>query len=121
MLDPRTSEGSKSGVNWIRRKEQSILAAMARRQQGLAHAGHILDQHMSFGQQGDDGQPDDFGLAQDDEPDVFDQSIREGKEFIEFIDRGFGDLGRIHAVRSTDGASASGPTLVLRDASTINH
>ena len=30
MLDPRTSDGSRSGVNWIRRNEQSILAAMAR-------------------------------------------------------------------------------------------
>ena len=30
MLEPSTSDGSKSGVNWILRKEQSILAASAR-------------------------------------------------------------------------------------------
>ena len=48
-------------------------------QQGLAHAGHVLDQDMAFGQQRDHGEPDDVGLAQDHEADVVHQSIGESR------------------------------------------
>ena len=46
-------------------------------QQGLAHSGHVLDQDVPLGQQGDDGQPDDLGLAEDHQADVLHQSIGE--------------------------------------------
>src|SRR4051812_32011990 len=39
MLEPMTSEGSRSGVNWIRRNEQSILAARARASRVLPTPG----------------------------------------------------------------------------------
>ena len=39
MLEPRTSEGSKSGVNWIRLNEQSMLAAIARASKVLPTPG----------------------------------------------------------------------------------
>ena len=36
----------------------------------LAHARHVLDQNMPLRQQGDDGQPNHFRLAENDRPDV---------------------------------------------------
>ena len=90
-------------------------------QQCLAHAGHVLDQHVSLGQEGDDGEPDHFGLPQDHESDVFNQSIREGKKFVEVSNRRFSDLGRIHAVRSTDGSMRLVQPWSYAHEFTINH
>ena len=39
----------------------------------FADARHVFQQDMLAGQQGHDGKPDDFGLAQDDAADVFAQ------------------------------------------------
>ena len=52
-------------------------------QQRLAHAGHVLDQDVPLGEQGDDGEPDDVGLAQDDQADILHQAIGQGEQLVE--------------------------------------
>ena len=91
------SEGSRSGVNWSRRNEQSMLAARARASRVLPTPGHVLDQDVPLGQQGHDGQLDDLGLAQDDRPDVLQQAIDEGEGLGQ---RRCGDLGRIGGIHA---------------------
>ena len=52
-------------------------------QQRLAYAGDIFDQDVPLGQQGDDGEPDDFGLAEDHQADVLHQAIGQGEQLVE--------------------------------------
>ena len=67
---PVTSVGSRSGVNWIRRNEQSIDRAMAFASMVLPTPGHVLDQEVPLGHQGDEGQTDLAVLAPHDPLDV---------------------------------------------------
>ena len=50
---PVTSEGSRSGVNWIRRTEQSMLRASALLSIVLPTPGHVLDEQVALGEQHD--------------------------------------------------------------------
>jgi hypothetical protein len=47
MERPVTSDGSRSGVNWIRRNVHPRLRAMAFGEDRLARAGHVLDQQVA--------------------------------------------------------------------------
>ena len=67
---PVTSLGSRSGVNWMRRTEQSMRAGQRLGEHRLADAGHVLDEQVALGEQHDQRQPDDVGLALDDLLDV---------------------------------------------------
>ncbi len=51
---PVTSEGSRSGVNWMRRTVESMLRARALAQLGLADAGDVLDEEVTLRQQHDE-------------------------------------------------------------------
>ena len=65
-----TSVGSRSGVNWIRRKEQPSDAGDRLGQHGLAGARHVLDEQMSLTQQRHQCQPHLGVLAHDHPLDV---------------------------------------------------
>ena len=69
-------------MNWIRRNEQSMLAARARASSVLPTPGHVLDQDVPLGQQRDHGQLDDLGLAQDDRADVLQQPVQQRHQFV---------------------------------------
>ena len=60
------SEGSRSGVNWIRRTEQSIERASALASMVLPTPGHVLDQQVALGEQHHQGEVDRAALALDD-------------------------------------------------------
>ena len=51
-------------MNWMRWKRAVEAAGQRLGQQRLADAGHVLDEQVALGQQGDEGQVDDLGLAQ---------------------------------------------------------
>ena len=57
---PVTSDGSRSGVNWMRWKRAVDRAGERLGQHRLADAGHVLDQQVALAEQGDERQPD-FG------------------------------------------------------------
>ena len=69
-VTPMTSEGSRSGVNWIRANVQSIERGQRLRQARLADAGDVLDQEVALGDQAQQRELDDLGLALDDPLDV---------------------------------------------------
>ena len=73
MLDPRTSDGEQVRSELDSPERTVDTGGEGPGQQGLADAGDVLDQDVPFGQQGDDGEPDHLGLAEDHESDVFDQ------------------------------------------------
>ena len=58
-MKPVMSEGSTSGVNWMRRG-----------QRGFAQARHVLDEHVARADQGNQQVIDDGILADDDLPDI---------------------------------------------------
>ena len=60
------SLGSRSGVNWTRRTEQSIDRASALASIVLPTPGHVLDEQVPLGEQHGDGEPDRLALALDD-------------------------------------------------------
>ncbi|MEJ7702345.1 MAG: hypothetical protein WKF47_01035 [Geodermatophilaceae bacterium] len=45
-----TSLGSRSGVNWMRRTEQSMRAGQRLGEHRLADAGDVLDEQVALGQ-----------------------------------------------------------------------
>ena len=67
---PVTSEGSRSGVNWMRAHRAVDAAGQRLAELGLADAGHVLDEEVALGEQHDQGGVDDVGLARDDALDV---------------------------------------------------
>ena len=69
-------------MNWIRRNEQSILAARARARSVLPTPGHVLDQDVPLGQKRDHGELDDFGLAQHHLADVLQQPIAQALQVV---------------------------------------
>ena len=75
MDSPVTSEGSRSGVNWMRRKVQPRLLAMRLGEHGLAGAGHVLDQQVALAQQRHEREAHLGVLADDDPLDVGDDLI----------------------------------------------
>ena len=81
-LVPIRSLGSRSGVNWMRWKEQARLRAQRLGQQRLADAGHVLDQEVPLGQQGDQGEMDDLGLAEEDGAQVAFELVNEGERLL---------------------------------------
>ncbi len=60
------SLGSRSGVNWMRRTEQSSGPGERLGQHRLADAGDVLDEQVTLGEQDGQRQADDLGLALDD-------------------------------------------------------
>lgn len=70
MLNPDTSEGSRSGVNWMRANEQSRLRASALASVVLPIPGHILDEYVPVDQQRDQQQLRGLCLADDDLGDI---------------------------------------------------
>ena len=70
METPVTSLGSRSGVN-CRRLDRAVDGPGQRLgQRRLADAGHVLDQQVALGEQGDQRDPDDLRLADQDTFDV---------------------------------------------------
>ena len=65
-LTPVMSLGSRSGVNWTRRTEQSMDLAKALASCVLPDAWHVLDQDVPLGQQHGEGKADRAWLAGDD-------------------------------------------------------
>jgi hypothetical protein len=71
IVVPVTSEGSRSGVNWMRRKVDDVVVGLVvddavaegLGEGGLARAGVVLEQHVAVGEQGDDEQLDDLVAA----------------------------------------------------------
>ena len=62
---PVMSDGSRSGVNWIRRTEQAIERPRALASMVLPTPGHVLDEQVTLGQQHDQGEVDRAPLALD--------------------------------------------------------
>jgi hypothetical protein len=73
IVTPVTSEGSRSGVNWIRLWVPWTLAARARASWVLPVPGHVLEQQVALGEQAGEGQPGDVLLAEDGLFDVADE------------------------------------------------
>ena len=70
IVTPVTSEGSRSGVNWMRSPSASQRGGQRAGQRGLADAGHVLDQQVALGEQAHQCQFDGVPLALDDPLDV---------------------------------------------------
>ena len=62
------SVGRRSGVNCTRLKSRVEGAGQRLGQRGLAHARHVLHEHVPAGQEGGQEVADHLGLAQDDPP-----------------------------------------------------
>ena len=60
---PVTSDGSRSGVNWMRRHVPPIERAMRLGERRLADAGHVLDEEVALGEQADEREVDGAPLA----------------------------------------------------------
>ena len=112
MLDPSTSEGSKSGVNWIRRKEQSILAAMARARSVLPTPGTSSIRTCPSASRATTASRITSGLPRTTSPTFSISRFERERSSSRSGNAGSIDLGRIHAVRSTY-SSSSGHTLVI--------
>ena len=69
-LTPVTSEGSRSGVNWIREKGDVERAGERLREHRLADAGEVLDDHVPLGDQAEDAEPERVGRRVDDPGEV---------------------------------------------------
>ena len=59
---PVTSEGSRSGVNWMRAHRAVDAAGQRLAEHRLADAGHVLDQQVALGEQHDQGGVTTSGL-----------------------------------------------------------
>ena len=64
MSVPVTSEGSRSGVNWMRLKSAFRCLAIALTARVLARPGQALDQQVAVGEQADQHALDEPGLAE---------------------------------------------------------
>ena len=64
MVTPVTSEGSRSGVNWMRRHCPCTRRRDRPGQGGLADPGHVLEQDVPLGEQRGQRQPDHLRLAE---------------------------------------------------------
>ncbi len=65
-----TSLGSRSGVNWMRRKRAGEAAGQRAGQHRLAGARDVLDEQVALAEQGHQGQPHLAVLADDDALDI---------------------------------------------------
>lgn len=70
-LMPVTSEGSRSGVNWMRPKRPEMDAARERASRVLPGAGHVLQQGVAAGKEGAEQELDLRVLAHDHPLNVF--------------------------------------------------
>ncbi len=96
---PVISEGIRSGVNWIRRKDRSIACARVETSSRLGQAGHALHHAMPAGEDGDENFLDDPFLPDDDLGQLCPQSVIHLRK----------ELGRLHV-----GVSAKGGVGVYR-------
>ena len=87
---PVTSLGSRSGVNWMRRTEQSMLRASDLASIVLPTPGHVLDEQVPLGEQHHQRQADDVGLALDDALDVGRDARRRGQQVVQTCGAGTG-------------------------------
>ena len=71
----RCPPGSRSLVNWMRRKLQPERARQRVRQRRLADAGQVFDEQMPARQQAGDGQADGVFFADDDFTDLRDERL----------------------------------------------
>ena len=71
---PTTSEGRRSGVNWIRCHVPAIDARDRLGQRGLADAGHVLDEEVALGEQAHEREAHLVALALDHPLDVGERS-----------------------------------------------
>ena len=91
-VEPVTSPGSRSAVHWMRRKLQAERSAAKRaHQQRLGDAGHVVEQHVPAGQQGDGDEARLVGLADDDAPHLL------GDRPAQLDGRGHVRAGRVRA------------------------
>ena len=74
---PSTSDGSRSGVNWMRLRGRGDRARDRLGERRLADAGHVLDEEVAFGEQADEREPDLLALALDDALDVGEERVEE--------------------------------------------
>ena len=77
---PVTSDGSRSGVNWMRLPRPVDRPGEGLRQRRLADAGHVLDEEVAFGEQAHEREVHRLALALDDALDVGEQSVEQGPE-----------------------------------------
>jgi hypothetical protein len=63
---PSTSEGSRSLVNWTRRKLEAQRGGEGARQRRLADAGNVLEEQVAARQQRRERQAHDLALAAED-------------------------------------------------------
>ena len=80
---PVTSEGSRSGVNWIRRTGAVDRARERLAEHRLADAGHVLDQQVTAGEQHHQRGPGDLRLALDDRRDVGLDPLGDGADLVD--------------------------------------
>ena len=79
------SHGIRSGVNWMRRNEQSSSSATRRDEQRLREPGHALEQHVVLGQHRDQHLLDHLFQADDPPRDLLSQG---GGRAMDVLPRG---------------------------------
>ena len=82
IVTPDTSEGSRSGVNWMRRHSPLHGGRDGPGQGRLADPGHVLQQHVPLGEQRGQRQPDHLRLAEHHRVDVLGQPGGQGGEAL---------------------------------------
>ena len=73
---PVTSDGSRSGVNWMRRNDAAEALAQRLGQHRLADAGNVLDQDVALAEERDEGDPHLAVLPDDHALDAGDDALR---------------------------------------------
>ena len=74
---PVTSDGSRSGVNWMRCHVPADRAGDRLRQRRLADAGDVLDEEVALGEQAHEREVDRLALALDHALDVVEQGVEQ--------------------------------------------
>ena len=77
---PVTSDGRRSGVNWMRLPGAADRAGDRLGQRGLAHAGDVLDEEVALGEEAHEREVDLLALALDDPLDVVEQGGEQAAE-----------------------------------------
>ncbi len=88
------SEGRRSGVHWILRKLLPTTGG-APGQEGLADAGHVLDQDVPLAEEGHEKQPDGLILAHKDLAHVRREALRRRPNLLQLR---FHCLHRFHSL-----------------------
>ena len=85
--EPVTSDGIRSGVNWMREKSSEVDLRERARHQRLRQPGVVLDQHVPVGEQPEQQQLERVALADDGPLDLVEDAVGQ-----------LADLGQLHRV-----------------------